>query len=144
MSEKAQTYSNHRRYDPPFHVFTFGVLSISLLLTLWRAVRNPSFENAWWVVVAAAAIVLMFRVRLYALKNQDRIIRLEERLRLERLLAGPLRDRVGELSDGQLIGLRFASDGEVESLVKQALEESLSCEQIKKRIRVWRPDTMRV
>jgi len=144
MSEKAQTYANHRRYDPAFHVFTFGVLAISFLLTVWRTVRNPSFENAWWVVVAAAAIVLFFKVRGYALKVQDRVIRLEERLRLEKLLSEPLRARVGELSKGQLIGLRFASDGEVEGLVKQALEEQMSGEEIKKRISVWRPDEFRV
>ena len=131
MSEKAQTYANHRRYDPAFHVFTFGVLAISFLLTVWRTVRNPSFENAWWVVVAAAAIVLSFKVRGYALKVQDRVIRLEEQLRLEKLLSEPLRARVGELSKGQLIGLRFASDGEVEGLVKQALDEQMSGEEIK-------------
>jgi len=144
MSEKAQTYANHRRYDPPFHVFTFGVLAISFCLTVWRTFRNPSFENAWWVVIASAALVLLFRVRIYALRNQDRIIRLEERLRLEKLLTGPLGGRIGELTDGQLIGLRFASDGEVEGLVKQALDEALSREDVKKRIQVWRPDTMRV
>lgn len=145
MPEKVpQTYANHRRYDPSFHVFTFGVLAISLLLSVWRTVRNPSFENAWWVVVAAAAIVLMFRVRIYALRNQDRIIRLEERLRLEKLFSEPLRGRIGELSESQLIGLRFASDGEVADLVKQALDEEISGEEIKKRIQVWRPDTFRV
>ena len=145
MAEKSpQTYANHRRYDPPFHVFTFGVVSISFLVTLWRAVRNPTLENAWWMVVAAAAIVLVFRVRIYSLKVQDRIIRLEERLRLEKLLSEPLRSRILELTEKQLTGLRFASDGEVEGLVKQALDEQISGEEIKKRIQVWRPDTFRV
>ncbi len=139
-----QTYANHRRYDPPFHFFTFGVLAISFCLAVWRTVRNPSFENAWWTVVAAAALVLIFRVRIYALKVQDRIIRLEERLRLEKLLSGPLRGRIPEITERQLIGLRFASDGEVEGLVKQALDEQISGEEIKKRIQVWRPDTLRV
>jgi hypothetical protein len=145
MAEKTpQTYANHRRYDPSFHLFTFGVLAISFLLTVWRTVRNPSLENFWWVVVAAAAIVLLFRVRIYALKVQDRVIRLEERLRLEKLLSEPLRSRIGELSERQLIGLRFASDGEAADLVKQALEEQISGEEIKKRIKVWRPDVFRV
>ncbi len=145
MAEKTpQTYANHRRYDPSFHLFAFGVLSISFLLTVWRTVRNPTFENAWWIVVAAAAIVLLFRVRIYALRNQDRIIRLEERLRLEKLLSEPLRGRIGELSERQLIGLRFASDGEAADLVKQAIDEQISGEEIKKRIKVWRPDVFRV
>ena len=145
MAEKTpQTYANHRRYDPAIHVFTFGVLSISFLLTVWRTVRSPSLENFWWVVVAAAAIVLLFKVRGYALKVQDRIIRLEERLRLEKLLSETLRGQIGDVSVGPLIGLRFAPDGEVEELVRQALEEQLSGEEIKKRIKVWRPDTFRV
>jgi len=145
MAEKVpQTYANHRRYDPIFHLFTFGVLAISFLLTVWRTVRAPSVENAWWIFVAAAALVLFFRVRGYALKVQDRIIRLEERLRLEKLLSEPLRGRIGDVSVGQLIGLRFAPDGEVEERVRQALEEQLSGEEIKKRIKVWRPDTFRV
>jgi len=139
-----QTYASHRRYDPAFHVFTFGVLAISFGLAVWRTVRNPSFENAWWIVVAAAVLVLFFRVRGYALKVQDRIIRLEERLRLEKLLAEPLKSRIGDLGEGQLVGLRFAPDGEVADLVKEALDETLSCEEIKKRIKVWRPDTFRV
>ncbi|HSB35459.1 MAG TPA: DUF6526 family protein [Thermoanaerobaculia bacterium] len=139
-----QTYASHRRYDPIFHFFTFGVLAVSFLLTVWRTVRTPSLENAWWIVVAAAALVLFFKVRGYALKVQDRVIRLEERLRLEKLLAEPLKSRVGDLGEGQLVGLRFASDGEVSDLVKEALDEKLSCEEIKKRIKVWRPDTFRV
>lgn len=145
MAEKVpQTYANHRRYDPIFHFFTFGVLAVSFLLAVWRTVRTPSLENAWWVVVAAAAIVLFFKVRGYALKVQDRVIRLEERLRLEKLLAEPLKSRLGELGEGQLVGLRFASDGEVADLVKEALDERLSGEEIKKRVKVWRPDTLRV
>jgi hypothetical protein len=139
-----QTYASHRRYDPAFHFFTFGVLAISFCLAIWRTVRNPSFENAWWIVVAAAALVLFFRVRGYALKVQDRIIRLEERLRLQKLLPETLHGRIGELSERQLIGLRFASDGEVAELVKQALDEQISGEEIKKRIKAWRPDTFRV
>jgi hypothetical protein len=145
MSDTAtQTYASHRRYDPSYHIFTFGVLAISLLLTVWRTVRSPSFENAWWMAVAAAALVLCIKVRSYALKVQDRIIRLEERLRLEKLLPEPLRERIPELSERQLVGLRFASDGEVAELVAQALDERISGEEIKKRIRVWRPDTLRV
>ena len=145
MAETApQTYANHRRYDPLFHVFIFGVLAISLLVSLWQLVRGPGFTTAWIFLVFAALLVLSFKVRLYALKVQDRIIRLEERLRLQQLLSEPLRARIGELTEGQLIGLRFASDGELPDLVRQSLDEDLPREEIKKRVKLWRPDTFRV
>jgi hypothetical protein len=145
MAESSpQTYANHRRYDPLFHVFVFGILALSLLVALWQLVRNPGFTTAWVFLVFAALLVLYFKVRLYALKVQDRVIRLEERLRLQQLLSEPLRSRIGELTEGQLIGLRFASDGEVAALVAEALDEKLPGEEIKKRVKSWRPDTFRV
>jgi Family of unknown function (DUF6526) len=139
-----QSYANHRRYDPIFHVFAFGVFGISLLVALWQLVKNPGLPTLWIFVVFAGALVVLFKERLYALKVQDRVIRLEERLRLQQLLPEPLRSRIGELSVDQLIGLRFASDGEVADLVRQALDEKLPREEIKKRIKVWRPDNDRV
>ncbi len=144
MASGAQNYASHRRYDPLYHLFTFGVLAISLLVSLWQLVRTPGFTTAWVFLVFCALLVLFFRVRLYALKVQDRVIRLEERLRLAELLPEPLKGRIGELTMEQLIGLRFASDGEVATLVKQALDEHLRGEEIKKRISVWRPDDLRV
>jgi hypothetical protein len=139
-----QNYANHRRYDPAYHLFTFGVLAISLLVSFWQLVRGPGFTTAWIFLVFAALLVLFFRVRLYALKVQDRVIRIEERLRLAQLLPEPLKARIGELTGNQLVGLRFASDPEVADLVKLALDEKLGGEEIKKRIRVWRPDNLRV
>jgi hypothetical protein len=145
MAETApQNYANHRRYDPAFHVFTFGILAISLLVSLWQLVRNPGFTTAWIFLVFAALLVLCFKVRLYALKVQDRLIRLEERLRLQQILSEPLTSRIGELTEDQLVGLRFASDAEVPELVRQSLDERLPREEIKKRVKVWRPDTFRV
>jgi hypothetical protein len=139
-----QSYATHRRYDPVFHLFAFGVLGISLLVALWQLVKNPSVTTFWIFMLFATALVLLFKMRLYALKVQDRVIRLEERLRLQQLLPEPLRSRIGELAEGQLIGLRFASDGEVADLAKEALDEKLSGEEIKKRIKSWRPDNFRV
>ncbi len=139
-----QTYASHRRYDPVYHVFAFGVLGISLLVALWQLVKNPGLLTLWVFLGFAAALVLFFKVRLYALRVQDRVIRLEERLRLERLLSEPLRSRIGDLTEDQLVGLRFASDGEVAELVAQALDEKLGREEIKKRVRSWRPDNFRV
>lgn len=139
-----QSYANHRRYDPIFHVFAFGVLGISLLIALWQLVKSPTLTALWLFVVFAAVLVLLFKVRLYALKVQDRVIRLEERLRLQQLLPESLRSRIGDLTEDQLVGLRFASDGEVSDLVTQALDERLPREEIKKRVKNWRPDTFRV
>ena len=144
----AQVYANHRRWDPWYHFFAFPVVSISAFVALWTFIKSLSagfsLWAAWNVVAWTAAIVLTLRVRIYALKVQDRIIRLEERLRLAALLDGPLRARIGDLDVRQLVGLRFASDAEVPGLVKIALDEKLSGEEIKKRIQNWRPDTLRV
>jgi len=139
-----QNFANHRRYDPWYHVFIFLVASITFLYSLWVAFRAPGIASAWQVIWNAAFIVLVFKVRLYALKVQDRVIRLEEGLRLASLLPAPLKSRIGELSERQLISLRFASDAEVAGLVQAALDEKLGGEEIKKRIKNWRPDTFRV
>ena len=149
MSENSvQVYATHRRWDPWYHFFAWSVVSISSFVALWIFLKGLSggfsIGAAWNVLVWAAAIVLTLRVRSYPLKLQDRIIRLEERLRLATLLDGPLKARIGELDEGQLVGLRFASDAEVPGLVTAALDEGLSGEEIKKRIKNWRPDTYRV
>ena len=143
-----QVYANHRRFDPWYHFFAFPVVAISFFLALWTFIKSLSqgfsAAAAWNVVVWAAVIALTLIVRVYPLKMQDRIIRLEERLRLATLLDSPLKARIGELDERQLVGLRFASDAEVPALVKAALDERLSGEEIKKRIQSWRPDTFRV
>lgn len=146
MADRApQTYANHTRFDPPFHFFVIPVAAITVLLAIWNLIRGPvSFAAAWSVVVALAALVAAFKIRLYALKAQDRIIRLEERLRLSTLLPEPLRGRIGELTAGQCVALRFASDAEVAALVEKALAGSLRGGEIKKSIATWRPDYFRI
>jgi hypothetical protein len=89
-------------------------------------------------------VVLAVKARFYALKAQDRVIRLEERARLTGLLAEPLCSRVSDLSEAQLIGLRFASDGEIPGLVQETLARKLPQADIKKAIKVWRADYFRV
>ena len=145
MSEtKPQTYANHARFDPWYHFFLAPVFSIMLIASIVHAVRHPHLGSAWHVVVALALFVLLFKVRLYSLKVQDRVIRLEERLRLATLLPEPLRSRINELDIRQLIALRFASDAEIPALVERTLKEKLTQKQIKQAIQNWRADHVRV
>ena len=144
FEKKPQTYSNHTRIDPAFHYFLAPVLLITLVATVVHLVRHPHLGSLWRVVLALALVVLAVKARTYALKAQDRVIRLEERLRLAALLPEPLRARIGELQIRQLIALRFASDAELPALVEQALTEKLTEKQIKQAVQNWRPDEYRV
>jgi len=139
-----QNFSNYTRYDLLFHFFILPVFAISLLLTIVHLVRRPGLHSAWLVVVMIAAIVAIFKIRLYALKVQDRVIRLEERLRLASLLDPALRTRIPEFTESQLIALRFASDAELSALATRTLSEELAAPDIKKSIQQWRPDEWRV
>lgn len=145
MAEKVpQSLSNHTRFDPPFHFFVLPVFAITVIVAVVHAVRYPSLHAAWLVVFILAATVAVVKARTYALKVQDRIIRLEERLRLAILLDKSLRARMTELSESQLVGLRFASDAELPALAARALSEKLSRAEIKKAVTQWRPDYWRV
>jgi hypothetical protein len=146
-----QTFANHTRFDPPFHFFLIPVFLLGLVLTLIHLFYHlhegdsrDNFHAFLLIVLALALLTLVFKVRLYSLKVQDRVIRLEERLRLTQLLSEPLRSRIPELSEDQLCGLRFASDAEVAKLAERALNEKLSRKDIKKAIQNWRPDYWRV
>src|SRR5262245_41867676 len=134
---KLQTYANHIRFDPSYHFFAFPVMGISVLLAIWNLYRGFNFASMWMVVVALAAVVAVLKARLYALKAQDRVIRLEERLRLATLLPEALRARTGELTESQLIALRFASDAELPALVEKTLAGKLPAAEIKKAIVSW-------
>jgi len=144
MSEKVpQTYANHRRFDPWFHAVAFPLLLLAFVGACIHCVRHPG-AGIWEVFLAAGVLVLLFRVRIYALRVQDRLIRLEETLRMKAILPEAWHVRIRELAPDQFVGLRFASDEELPVLVQAALDEKLSGEAIKKRIRMWRPDTFRV
>ncbi|HUA87202.1 MAG TPA: DUF6526 family protein [Bryobacteraceae bacterium] len=142
--KKPQTLQNHARLDPLYHLFLAPVALLMLIGAIYELIRDPGWMTAAHVVVVIWAIVALFKIRLYALKVQDRVIRLEERLRLEKLLSEPLKSRIPELSESQLIALRFASDAELPALVEKTLGGNLDNKTIKQSIREWRPDYFRV
>ncbi|HSR06710.1 MAG TPA: DUF6526 family protein [Bryobacteraceae bacterium] len=144
MAQTEQNFKNHARTDPMFHGFLFIGALILLGCTIYALVKQPNLLGAVRVFAVLWAMVLLFKVRLYALKVQDRVIRLEERLRLAQLLPEATRSRIAELSESQLIALRFASDGEVAGLVQQTLDGKWDAKQIKGAVKVWRPDFFRV
>jgi hypothetical protein len=108
------------------------------------AVHHFNFYSAWLVVLSIVVFVPFFIIRIYPLKVQDRVIRLEERLRLQALAPSEWHTQIYRLSENQLIALRFAGDDEVVELAKQALEHNLNRKQIKERIKSWRADYWRV
>ncbi len=141
---KPQTFANHRRLEPIQHFVVTPVLLITWIATVWHAWKYPSLHSTWVAVATFILLLAALQTRMYALKVQDRLIRLEETLRMQRLLPTELTERIAELSPKQLVGLRFAADAELADRVREALDEHLDGEAIKKRIQVWRPDTFRV
>jgi hypothetical protein len=141
--DQPQTFANHATYDPQYRLVLVIAL-LNVLFTLYQVVRGFGLNSVWTFVVAVAFALAVMRIRAYAAKNQDRIIRLEERIRLSQVLPEPLRARIGELTTSQLVGLRFASDGELAGLVKRALDEKMDRKSIKAAIKEWRPDYARV
>jgi len=139
-----QTYANHRRLEPLQHFILMPILLITWIAAIWIGIKHPNLHTIWMAVLGFALLMVAIQVRSYALKVQDRVIRLEETLRMQRLLPADLAGRIGELNPKQLVGLRFASDAELVDRVREALDEHLDGEAIKKRIQSWRPDTFRV
>jgi hypothetical protein len=146
MAEKLrQTYANHTRFHPPFHYFLAPCALVLIILTGINVFRHSSRLDAWILLLMAILFfAALFLLRLYPLKAQDRIIRLEERLRLQTLLSAPLARRIPELTEAQLIALRFASDSELATLVEKTLAAKMPTREIKKNIVAWRADTFRV
>jgi hypothetical protein len=146
MAEKMpQSYANHTRIHPPFHLFLGPASMVLIILTIVNVVRHYRQLEAWILLVFAILFLqAVFLIRLNPLRAQDRLIRLEERLRLEALLSAELRSRIDELTESQLIALRFASDHELPGLVAKVLAEKMKSKEIKKAIVTWRADTFRV
>lgn len=146
MAEKLpQTLANHVRLHPPFHFVALPMTAIASILAIVNVVRHYQVLEAWTVLLLAVGATMgTLLSRVNALKAQDRVIRLEERMRLASILNEPLKSRIGDLTEGQLIAIRFASDSELQGLVDKALKSKMSPPDIKKSITVWRADTFRV
>jgi len=144
MAEAPQTFKSHARFFPLFHFFVAPVLIINFFVSLWQLYKQPSAATAWSMVVALALVGLALAARLMALTVQDRLIRLEMRLRLQQVLPPELVARVGEIERPQFVALRFASDAELPDLVREVLTGKLATHRaIKERVRSWQPDYFR-
>jgi Family of unknown function (DUF6526) len=139
-----QNFANHRRIVPLYHVGTFGILAINLIWRLLQLVRWASWQALLELLVAGALLGLFFYTRIFVLTVQDRIIRLEMRLRLKEILPADMKSRIDELTRDQFVALRFASDAEMPDLMREVLTNNIrNRDEIKRRVRNWVPDTLR-
>jgi hypothetical protein len=142
---REQNYANHKRYLPLYHFIVVPLFALNFIATLVYAFRHPGAKWNWWqVVVAVALLLFVWAARLMALTVQNRVIRLEETLRLQRVLPDDLRGRVAELRTSQLIALRFCSDEELPDMCRAVLNGDVQgSDEIKRRVKTWRPDWLR-
>jgi len=145
MAESTQNYQNHAKFVPMYHYVLTAILVVNFLAMAYHAVREPDLYHVWAVLMAAALILIALFARLFALKAQDRVIRLEERLRMRELLPPDLKGRIPEFSADQLIALRFASDAELPELAATVLRDNIQTrDAIKKMVKHWRTDDHRL
>ena len=140
-----QNLANHTKFVPLFHFFVLPMVTVNTAWQIHRWKAGGFTPDGLESVLLAAALVLgFFYARIFAMKVQDRVIRLEERLRCERLLPADLQPRIGEFTAGQLVALRFASDAELPALARKVLDERLTERKaIKRLIKNWKPDCLR-
>jgi hypothetical protein len=145
MAESTQSYANHTRWLPAFHFFLAPILIANLVITGRRLMQAPSFDTTWGFVMAFALVTLALLARTMALSVQDRVIRLEMRLRLQRLLPPDLHPKINELTHRQLVAMRFASDEEMPELCRDVLAGKLATPKaIKTSVKNWQADFLRV
>src|SRR5512136_120784 len=144
-SEKSQSYENHARYVPGYHGVVFGIFVLNLLWSGYRVATDSSVGTLVNFLLAAAFLLLFFYARRFAATVQDRVIRLEMRLRLAQVLPADLRSEIGRFTVDQLIALRFAGDDELPALARRVLDEKLTDrDAIKKLVKNWQADLLRV
>jgi hypothetical protein len=144
MAEPVQSYKKHARLLPPFHFFVIPVLLVNVLNEMRHLWMDPTRHFAFQVVFAAALLTAAFLSRIQALTVQDRVIRLEMRLRLRGILPPDLQPAIDTLTARQMVALRFASDAEMPELVREVLAGKASTsKEIKMRIKNWQADGLR-
>ena len=146
MSETPQNFENHAKIVPGYHWWGTGLLVLPTLYFGYRFVRDfYSVEQTALFLFAIGVIIVGFYARIFALGAQDRVIRLEERLRMERILPDDLKGRIAEFTTGQLVALRFASDEELPELARRVLDENITDRKvIKQAVKNWRADHQRI
>ena len=144
MPQSGQTYKTHIRWFPPFHFFVMPVLLINVFVSGWLLYRSPSRLGTWELIVAIALVMTALTARVMVVAVQDRVIRLEMRLRMRELLPADLQARIGEVTREQCVGLRFASDPELPALVRRVLSGELKTKrEIKQQVAQWQGDYLR-
>lgn len=145
MSDQPQTFENHAKVVPGYHYWATAFLVLPTLYFLFQTAFHFSVQNLATFVFAVGVIMIGLYARVFPLGVQDRVIRLEERLRMERVLPPDLKGRVGELTTGQLVGLRYASDEELPELTRRVLDDGIVDKKlIKQAVKSWRADHQRV
>ncbi|HYU98462.1 MAG TPA: DUF6526 family protein [Pyrinomonadaceae bacterium] len=140
-----QNFANHTRWHPTFHFFVLPVMLINFFWVVVMFVKTPSWNAGWWIVVSVALAMLTTFVRTYSLKVQDRLIRLEEKLRYQQVLSPALAQQINALTPGQIVALRFAADEELEELVSAVTAgKFVKTKELKRAIKHWRADHFRV
>jgi hypothetical protein len=141
---KVQNFENHAKFLAPFHFIVAPILLINIGWSIYRVIHAFSAGSVIGLLVALALLALAFTARMMALTVQDRVIRLEMRLRMAQILPPDLRARIADFSTGQLVALRFASDTELPDLARKVLQDNvIDRTTIKKMIRDWQPDLLR-
>ena len=145
MAERVQSYKNHARLLPAFHFFVIPVLLVNVINAIRHVYQVQSQHYAFELVVAVALLMTAFLARIQALAAQDRVIRLEMRLRLRGLLPADLHGSINSLTTAQLVALRFAGDAEITEIVRDVLAGKLAKQkEIKLRVKDWQADWQRV
>ncbi len=145
MAESTQNYKNHAKFVPMYHYVLTAILLFNFVAMVYHAFEDPNMFHLWAAVMAGALIMIALFARVFALKAQDRVIRLEERLRMRELLPADLKGRIQEFTTDQLIALRFASDAELPELAATVLRDNIQArDAIKKMVKDWRADEQRV
>jgi hypothetical protein len=140
----SQNYKNHAKFVAPYHFLLSILVLVFLGWAVWGLIRNPGLRSSMGLVLGLCLVLLFWYSRIFALKVQDRLIRLEMRLHLREILPDELQGRVLEISPDHLIGLRFASDGEMPGLVRQVLDGELATRtDVKRAVQDWQADHYR-